>query len=140
MKKLLIFWLIILAIVALLFLFGPNRTIAGQPKQFEGKLTIQQVVKEFPWLSFVREFKGTDGQRWIFKYSPSAVTVAALHECPVYVNVGENPSKAEVNIAGIAALCEAYAIVEWVDSLHQSSPTPTPTPAPSPTPKGALTL
>ncbi len=135
-KKAIIFWAIILSIVGFLVMLGLNRTIAGEKwhppdSAFKESLTIQQVVKEFPWLTYVREFEGADKtMRWLFKYTTSPEMSAKLHQAPVIVNVGENPSKAEVNIAGIAALCEAYAIAEWVESLHEASPSPSPTPTP----------
>ena len=106
--------------------YPPVKTVSEKPdNRFKGSLTVEQITTAIPELSFIQEFTAeSKDQRWLFRYTGRATQEV---NCPIVVNVGPRPSLAEVKIAEIAAICEAYAINEWVKSMHDkasSSPSP----------------
>jgi hypothetical protein len=104
------------ALVAALTLLAAE-TNAKEPNKFQGALTIEQVCAQ----GFVFMQAGPSGDektiRWTFK------SVKDWDDLPIVIDVGANPSMAEVRIASVAALTEARFIRAL---LHAATPKESP--------------
>ena len=80
---------------------------ASAENKFHGALSIEQICAK--GFQFIRSAPSTDKKstRWVFYMAIKLIPEDSL---PVYVDVGEKPSEAELEIATIAAVSEARVI------------------------------